>query len=162
MFRAIHKEDEQPLYILGDQATQLRKLAQLARKGLLVCEICWEPLQIVRESHGIWIFYHHPPRLSSPYCRLRFKSLRDLLHLQVGTDFGLRTYPEIELIETNEYFVIPDEVRRYVKAASSRVRHHLEPGYLILCELCNEVKGRWEMQDVYGKLGKCNECMKHD
>ena len=126
MFRAIHKTESRNIYILGSQAIPIDELIPLVQKELLVCEECNGVLGLELRKNSIWHFRHRQlVGLSTPYCRLRFMSIRKLLRLQIGTSPHLRAIKEVELIETDGFFAISDVVREKIAAQS---RSYFPPG----------------------------------
>jgi hypothetical protein len=164
MFRAIHKTESRNIYILGSQALPIDELIPLVQKELLVCEECNGVLGLELRKNSIWHFRHRQlVGLSTPYCRLRFMSIRKLLRLQIGTSPHLRAIKEVELIETDGFFAVSDVVREKI-AAQSRPYFPIEEEPLQLpeychCEICGQRRSDWVVISFDTKVGKCRQCL---
>jgi len=74
-------------------------------------------------------------------------SIRKLLRLQIGTSHHLRAIEEVELIEKDWFFAVPDVVREKIAAESRPYTHRGEetlqlPEYCH-CEICCQCLTDW-------------------
>ncbi len=170
MFRAIHKKQLSQLYIIGDHASEIKDLAEMAAKGLLVCESCKKPLNIIRGHMGIWSFCHSPPTVKTPRCYLRYKNFLSLFNLQIGKGPHSKNQREINLIKSEDHFRISDETRRHFAALerNESIRKRVIkpiPAYMpCFCQYCGETTTEWNQIDFTTRVGSCRDCSKivHD